>query len=276
METLSGGRRNLPAAGGPGTPLRAHLEVLDAVPQGMGPHLLTGPVHVEGARPGDRLIVEIDSVELAQDYGWNAIEPGFGVFPDLAGEYASLTVPIDRARATAQLPWGPELALAPFFGILAVAPEGGPAGSVVPGPFGGNMDNRYCRAGARIAFPVFREGALFYAGDGHARQGDGEICDTALETALTGRFRFLLEPGTAPEAPEITHGTLAVTMDFDPDLNRAAETAARRMIDRLQAECGLSRQEAYRHCSLCADLRITQLVNRSKGVHCVLDLATLR
>ncbi|ODM43367.1 acetamidase/formamidase family protein [Cereibacter johrii] len=277
IETLSGGPRNLPPEGHPCRVLASHRAVMEAQVPHLGPHMLTGPVHVAGAEPGDRLVVEIEEIALAQDWGWSAIEPGFGIFPDLAPAYESLVVPIDRARRSARLPWGPEVALAPFFGILAVAPppEGGTVSSVPPGPFGGNVDNRFFRQGARISFPVFCPGALFFAGDGHALQGDGEVCDTALETALNGRFRFTLEKGTAPAAPEIELCDLIVTMGFHETLDGAARDATARMLDWICAHTGLTRTEAWRHASLCADLRITQVVNGQKGVHCVLDRRSL-
>lgn len=245
IETLSGGPRNLPAPETGCHALAAHRDVIARCRPHLGPHMLTGPIFIRDAAPGDRLLVEIETIELAQDFGWNAIEPGAGILPDLADEYESLTVPLDRSRRQARL------------------------------PFGGNMDNRYCRAGARIALPVFCEGALFLAGDGHALQGDGEICDTALETALNGRLRFHLEKGTAPEAPEILCDNRIITMDFDEDLDKAATTAARRMVHWLTRNTPLSAGEAYRHCSLLADLRVTQMVNRRKGAHCVLDLGSL-
>jgi acetamidase/formamidase len=277
IETLSGGARNLPEEGSGLTVLPAHRAVLEALKPELGPHILTGPVHVAGAEPGDRLIVEISQIDLAQDWGWNAIEPGFGIFPDLAQAYENITIPIDRERRQARLPWGPVAALEPFFGILAVAPHasGGRVGSVAPGPFGGNIDNLYARAGARIEFPVFCDGALFFAGDGHALQGDGEVCDTALETALNGTFRFSVEKRSAPPAPEIFIDDLMITMAFDEDLDRAAEVATARMMDLLEQRTGLSRTTAWRHCSLFASLRITQVVNRKKGVHCVLSRSSL-
>lgn len=277
IETLSGGPRNLPAPGSGCHALPAHLAVIARSRPHLGPHMLTGPVFLRGAAPGDRLLVEIEHIGFAQDFGWNAIEPGMGVLPDLAQEYQSLTIPLDRDRGQARLPWGPVVALQPFFGILAVAPPAavGAVTSVVPGAFGGNMDNRFCRKGARVSLPVFCEGALFMAGDGHALQGDGEICDTALETALNGRFRLTLEKGTAPEAPEILCDDHVITMDFDEDLTLAARNAARRMVDWLTRNTPLSPAEAYRHCSLLADLRVTQMVNRRLGVHCVLDLRSL-
>ncbi len=277
VETLSGGPRNLPPADSPHRPLPAHLRVIAAQKPHLGPHMLTGPIHVEGAEPGDRLVIGIERITLTQDWGWNAIEPGFGLFPDLAPAYESLIVPIDRRRRRARLPWGPEVALAPFFGILAVAPPAaqGVVSSVPPGDFGGNVDTRLFCAGARISLPVFVPGALFHAGDGHAVQGEGEICDTALETALTGRFRFDLEKGNAPQGPEVEYRDTIATFGFDTDLQCAVEKAALRMIDWLCHRTTLPRSAAYRHLSLCADLRITQLVNGQKGAHCLLDRRSL-
>lgn len=277
VDTLSGGPRNLPPEDSPHRPLPEHLAVISTLNRHLGPHMLTGPIHIAGAEPGDRLIVEIEKISLTQTWGWNAIEPGFGLFPDLAPAYESLIVPIDRRRRRAQLPWGPEVRLEPFFGILAVAPppELGIVSSVPPGVFGGNVDTRLFRAGARISFPVFTPGALFFAGDGHALQGEGEICDTALETALRGRFRFTLEKGTAPSAPEVESGSIIATFGFDSELQNAVSQAAERMIDWLCRRSALSRTEAYRHLSLCSDLRITQLVNGQKGAHCLLDRRSL-
>lgn len=274
IDTLSGGPRNLPDD--PSRVLAAHRAVIAAQRPDMGPHMLTGPVAIADAQPGDRLIVTVERIDLAQDWGWSAIEPGFGIFPDLAPAYDSIVIAIDRAAGRARLPWGPQPALRPFFGILAVAPAGeARVSSVPPGVFGGNVDNRDFRAGARISFPVFQPGALFFAGDGHALQGDGEICDTALETALNGRFRFDVQAGAAPSAPEIEIGDRIITMGFDPDLNLASEQAAARMLDWLCANAGLSRTDAYRHTSLFGSLRITQVVNGVKGVHCVLDRRSL-
>lgn len=275
IDTLSGGPRNLPGEGSPHRPLGSHRAVMAAQKPDLGPHMLTGPVYIEGAEPGDRLIVAVEAVDFAQDWGWSAIEPGFGLFPDLAPAYESLVVPIDAARRTARLPWGPEVALAPFFGILAVTPAQGRVSSVPPGVFGGNVDNRAFRQGARISFPVQVPGALFLAGDGHALQGDGEICDTALETALNGRFRFELEKGTAPEAPEIEIGEAIITMGFAADLDTATRQAASRLLDWICAHTDLTRLEAYRHASMLADLSITQVVNGQKGVHCRLDRRSL-
>lgn len=275
IDTLSGGPRNLPDD--PALVLPAQRAVIAAQRPDLGPHMLTGPIHVQGAMPGDRLIVTVEDITLAQDWGWSAIEPGFGIFPDLATEYDSIVIPIDRAAMRARLPWGPQAALRPFFGILAVAPPAaqGRVSSVPPGAFGGNVDNRDFRAGARISFPVFCPGALFFAGDGHALQGDGEICDTALETALNGTFRFEVQSGTAPDAPEIEIGDRIITMGFDPDLDEAAKQASARMLDWLCANADLSRTDAYRHTSLFGSLRITQVVNGVKGVHCVLDRRSL-
>lgn len=277
VETLSGGHRNLPGEGSGIDTLPSLQKVMASISPDLGPHIMTGPIQIDGAEVGDRLIVEIEEVDFAQDYGWNAIEPGFGIFPQLPVAYENLIVPIDRSTRTARTPWGATATLNPFFGIMAVQPDPtlGRLTSVVPGPFGGNIDNKYCRSGGRIDFPVFVPGAGFMVGDGHAAQGDGEICDTALETALNGTFKFSIEKGTAPEFPEISFGDLFITMAFDEDLNKAAVAATDRMMGYLETSFGLSRSDAYRHCSLFADLRITQMVNRKKGVHCVLNRSML-
>ncbi len=251
------------------------------------PHILTGPVAVEGAEPGDLLEVRILDVALRQDWGFNLVRPLGGTLPDVFPQERLLIVPIDRTAMTATLPFGVTLPLAPFFGIMGVAPPPawGRVTSVVPRAHGGNIDNKELVAGATLFLPVHVAGALFSCGDGHGVQGDGEVCLTALETALTGTFQFVLHkarpaPATPLAGPRATTPSHLVTMGFDPDLDRAMEIALRDMIDwlssprRAQGEAndgvggwGLSPLDAYSLCSLCADFRVTQTVNGSKGVH---------
>jgi acetamidase/formamidase len=276
IDTVSGAPHNLPQSG-PFVTLDDHLEILTKCRRGLGPHLLTGPIFVEGCAPGDRLIVKIKEVRPRQNWGWNAIEPDAGLFPKIADHYENLIVPIDLTGKVASLPWGPKVALEPFFGVLAVAPARcmGALTSVVPGAFGGNIDNRFCRAGSELHLPAMCEGALFSVGDGHALQGDGEVCDTALETALSGDFEFDLIKNSAPAAPEIYFSQKMITMAFDEDLDTAVSTACGRMINNLMERFDLSRKDAYRHCSLLASLRVTQVVNGKKGVHCIVDTRLL-
>ena len=186
-------------------------------------------------------------------------------------------ITIDAERGVATLPWGGTLALRPFFGIMGVAPPPawGRITSVVPRAHGGNMDNKELVAGTTVYLPVFVPGALFSVGDGHAVQGDGEVCVTALETALTGRFRLRLLQDMVLTHPRADTATHMVTMAFDEDLDQAVKQALRDMIRWLGDLRGLSSADAYALCSLAADLRVTQTVNVAKGIHCMLPKAAL-
>ncbi len=157
-------------------------------------HILTGPVAVEGAKPGHVLEVRIEDVQLRQDWGYNIIRPLAGTLQDDFHEFRLMHIPLDGNAGTARLPWGLTLPLAPFFGVMGTAPPPawGRVTSLVPRAFGGNLDNKELVAGATIFLPVFVEGGLFSCGDGHGAQGDGEVCVTAIETALQGRFTFIL------------------------------------------------------------------------------------
>ena len=157
-------------------------------------HILTGPIAVEGAEPGDVLEVDILDVQLRQDWGYNLIRPLAGTLPDDFHETRLLNIPLDRERMVGRLPWGLDLPLKPFFGVMGVAPPPawGRITSLIPRAMGGNLDNKELGAGAKLYLPVFVPGALFSCGDGHGVQGDGEVCVTAIETALQGRFRLTL------------------------------------------------------------------------------------
>ena len=157
-------------------------------------HILTGPIAVEGAEPGDVLEVDILDVQLRQDWGYNLIRPLAGTLPDDFHETRLLNIPLDRERMVGRMPWGLDLPLKPFFGVMGVAPPPawGRITSLIPRAMGGNLDNKELGAGAKLYLPVFVPGALFSCGDGHGVQGDGEVCVTAIETALQGRFRLTL------------------------------------------------------------------------------------
>lgn len=274
IDTVSGGRREL----GDISFLRPdHREIAEKVAQGPGPHILTGPVAVRGARPGDTLEVRIQAIELTADWGWNIIRPLKGTLPEDFPRLSRRIVPIDRKTLTAQLPWGPTLPLRPFFGILATAPrpEYGPVSSVEPREFGGNMDCKEFVPGTSLFLPVFVDGAHFSAGDGHAVQGDGEVCLTALETCLRGTFQLVLHPRTGLASPRAITPTHHITLGMDPDLDDAAKQALRDMLAWLGELKGWSREEAYVFCSLACDLHVTQLVDGNKGIHAMVSRALL-
>lgn len=247
----------------------AHREIFTRLKPELGAHILTGPVAVRGAQPGDTLEVRIKRIELTVDWGWNVIRPLRGTLPEDFPNFERRTLPIDRERMRAKLPWGPEVPLSPFFGILATAPrpEYGRISSVEPREFGGNMDCKEFVAGTSLFLPVFVPGANFSAGDGHAVQGDGEVCLTALETCLRGTFELVLHKGMSHALPRAVTPTHYITLGLDTDLDDAAKQALREMISWLVAMRGWSRSEAYVFCSLACDLRVTQLVDGVKGIH---------
>ena len=147
----------------------------------------------------------------------------------------------------------------------------GPVASPPPRRNGGNIDNKELVAGATLYLPIHVDGALFSVGDGHGVQGDGEVCITAIETGLIGTFELHVRDDMRLEWPMAETPTDFITMGFDPDLDDAAVIALREMIKLICARSGLSREDAYTLCSLAADLRVTQLVNGSKGIHVVLE-----
>ena len=235
-------------------------------------HILTGPVAIEGAKPSDVLEVRIKDVRLRQDWGWNMIRPLSGTLQDDFHEERLLNIPLDLDANVAKLPWGLDLPLAPFFGVMGVAPPPawGRIGSIVPRLMGGNIDNKELVAGSTLYLPVFTDGALFSCGDGHGAQGDGEVNVTAIETALEGDFEFAIRRDITLTTPRAETPTHLITMGFEPDLDQCVVQALRDMIVLLEEVAGLSREDAYTLCSLAADLRVTQTVNGSKGVHCMI------
>ncbi|MBV9077705.1 MAG: acetamidase/formamidase family protein [Methylobacteriaceae bacterium] len=276
IETVTGGPDALPPEGFHVPPeLRAIHAAEPGIP--FGPHILTGPVAVEGARPGDVLEIRILDVRLRQDWGYNRHRPLAGTLPDDFPTFHQMHIRLDAGAMTARMPWGLTLPLAPFFGVMAVAPPPGwgRCTSIVPRAFGGNLDNKELVGGSTLYLPVFAEGALFSCGDGHGAQGDGEVNVTAIETALAGTFELVLRRDLQLASPQAETPTHVITMGLDPDLDRCAERALREMIDLVVARVGITRDEAYALCSIAADLRVTQTVNQHKGVHCMLRKAYL-
>jgi acetamidase/formamidase len=161
---------------------------------------------------------------------------------------------------------------------MAVAPPKawGRISTIEPRAHGGNLDNKELVAGSTLYLPVWTDGALFSCGDGHGAQGDGEVCVTAIETALQGRFRLTIRRDMGLTYPEAETPTHVITMGMHPDLDHCVDIALRRMIALIVARTGLSRHEAYMLCSLAGDLRITQTVNREKGVHMMMAKSLLQ
>ena len=241
--------------------------IVDAVTdRGPGGHILTGPVYVEGAEPGDALEVRVLSIELPIAYGYNGCS---GFIRENCRPNGTIIIPLDRTRMTAQFAPGIVIPLRPFFGSMGVAPppEAGRVSSNPPGTHAGNLDNRELVAGTTLYIPVHVRGALFEVGDGHAAQGDGEVDQTAIETSLRGRLQLTVRKGMSLTWPRAETATDYIAMGTDEDLTRATRIAVQEMIDFLAAARGLDRHAAYQLTSIAGNVAITQLVDGKVGVH---------
>ena len=237
-------------------------------------HALTGPVWIDGAEPGDVLQIDVLSTRHA-GWGWSSIVEGLGFLKDRFREPYLFHWQLDgestRSLAPAIVP------IRPFLGVMGVArADDGAFRTRPPGPFGGNLDVRELCAGSRLYLPVFNRGALFSCGDGHAAQGDGEVCINGIECPLDVALRFSLhkrQPLSAPivEASEVaapdTSGDAWVVVDTGTDLADTARAATSRMIDLLVSRWGFTDIHAYILCSVALKLRLSQVVN--EPVHTV-------
>ncbi len=271
ISTVSGGRDVLPDA--PFTVPPALRAIHSQLRQELPGHICTGPIAVEGARRGGVLQVDIEAIRLGFDWGYTVTAPNAGILPEEARSREVRHIALDAARMTGRLPWGMEVPLAPFFGVMAVAPppEWGRISTLPPRRNGGNIDNRMLVAGTTLYLPVHVDGALFSVGDGHGAQGDGEVCETAIETGLEGVFRLTARDDLALDWPRAETATEILTMAFDPDLDRCVALATGQMVELVARCAGLRRSDAYALCSLVADVRVTQVVNGNRGAHVVLD-----
>jgi acetamidase/formamidase len=243
--------------------------------RGPGGHILTGPVYIEGAEPGDTLEVRIRRIDLAIPYAYNAFRYGAGFLTDDFPYAKMKIIPLDRRRMVAEFAPGIEVPLRPFFGSMGVAPPVafGRYDSAPPTIIGGNMDDKALVAGTTLYLPVWVPGALFEVGDGHAGQGNGEVDITALETSLVGTLEFVLHKGERSTYPRAETPTHYISMGFDDDLSNATRKALRNMIDFLVTEKHMSRDDAYMLISVSGDVEVTELVDRNKGVHVMLPKA---
>ena len=236
--------------------------------RGPGGHILTGPVYVEGAEPGDVLEVKILSIDFPIDYGYNGCS---GFIPENCDRSQGLKLmAIDRKAMTSEYAPGIVIPLRPFFGSMGVAPapELGRVSSNPPGRHAGNMDNKELVVGSTLFIPVFAPGALFEVGDGHGAQGDGEVDQTAIETSLRGRLQLTVRKDMKLTWPRAETVTDYISMAADPDLTVATKTAIQEMVDFLSATKKLTKHQAYQVVSLAGNVAVTQLVDKPNvGVH---------
>ena len=244
--------------------------------RGPGGHILTGPIHIEDAQPGDILEVRILSVDLDIDYGYNGCSGFVRTLCDQQNR--SRLIMMDRRAMTAEIAPGVVVPLKPFFGSMGVAPppDSGRVSSNPPAMHAGNMDNKEFVPGTTLYIPVHVAGALFQVGDGHAAQGDGEVNQTGLETSLRGRLQFFVRKGKKIDWPRGETPTHHISMGFDRDLTKATEIAIREAVKILQEVVGITQGEAYAVVSMGCDLRITELVDGNVGVHVMIPKSILR
>jgi acetamidase/formamidase len=236
----------------------------------VGSHPLNGPIFVEGAEPGDVLEVRLVDIGFLASYGVSAWRPGGGAITDFT-ETGVRAFEIDTIAGTATMTGvsGVTIPTRPFFGSIGVAPpaSAGRLNSTAPGRHAGNLDNKELVEGSTLYLPVHVAGGLLSIGDGHAAQGDGEVSGTAIETSLYGTIEVTLRKDLSLTWPRAETATHYISMGLDPDLDVAAELATREMVSWLVEEKGMSREDAYVLCSVALDLRVTQVVDQTKGVH---------
>jgi acetamidase/formamidase len=259
---IAGGLERLRLAGVTESEIPNQLKAVElgVTERGPGAQLMTGPIFVEGAAPGDTLEVRILGIEFLHPFGVNVFNPGSGVLPD---EFPYAHYRLLRWQAGSdrvEFAPGVSLKLVPFFGTIGVAPPPlvGRISTRPPGWYGGNFDNKDLVAGSTLYLPVHNPGALLSIGDGHGMQGDGEVTGTALETSLRGTFEVRVRKGQRLRWPRAETVSQYITMGLHEDLNEATRLATREMVEFLVAEKGLARDEAYVLCSLAADLHVTQ------------------
>jgi acetamidase/formamidase len=270
----------LAKAGVPDDKIQASLKAIVAEVtgerKGPGGHILTGPVYVEGAEPGDVLEVKILSIDLPLDYGYNGCS---GYLPENCETgVPSKIIPLNRKKMTAEFLPGIVIPLKPFYGSIGIAPapDMGRLSSNPPGRHAGNLDNRELVAGSTLYIPVFAPGALFEIGDGHAAQGDGEVDQTAIETSLRGRLQLTVRKDMKLKWPRAETATDYISMATDPDLVVATKGAIQEMVDFLVSDKKLTRHQAYQLVSIAGNVAITQLVDKPNlGVHVKLPKSIL-
>jgi acetamidase/formamidase len=269
---LTNSPTGLQRAGVPDAQIQSSLKAIVAEVtgdrRGPGGHILTGPIFVEGAEPGDALEVKILSIDFPIAYGYNGCS---GFLPENCERgVPSKIIQLDRAKMTAEFEPGIVIPLKPFFGSMGVAPpaSAGRVSSNPPGRHAGNLDNKELGVGSSLFIPVFASGALFEIGDGHAAQGDGEVDQTAIETSLRGRVQLTVRKGMKLEWPRAETATDYISMAADPDLTVATKIAIQEMVDFLVSTRDLTKHRAYQLVSIAGNVAVTQLVDKPNvGVH---------
>ncbi len=277
LETASGNPRFFESIGVPKDKIPAELYAVFEGVEGTnrGDHTLNGPIAIRGAEPGDVLEIRIRSVDVRLPIAGQSFVPNRGLLPEDFPYEKARALWIDLDRRTVEYAPGVHVPVKPFWGVMGVAPPVS-MGRVPSGPpniFGGNLDNRDLGAGSTLFLPVHVSGGLLSFGDGHAAQGHGEVCLSAIETSLRGEVQILLHKGRRLRWPRAETPTHYITMGLAADLDDAAKIATREMLDLIVETKGLSRDDAYMLASAAMDLIVTQVVDGTKGIHAMMPKA---
>jgi len=248
------------------------IKNVKAEPSGLSGHMLTGPLYIEGAEPGDMLEVRIMDIQLRSGYGVNSVWPKGGDLPDAVTTAETFVYRYDKRRQMASFKEGIEIPIRPFMGVMAASPppETGRVSSIPPAYYGGNLDLKHLVKGTTLYLPVSVKGCLFTTGDCHAAQGNGEISGVAIEASLTLIAKFIVHKGKTIHHVRAETPTHFIAIGLDPDLDNAMRNASMEACSFLKDELGYSFNEALSICSTGVNFEVTQAVDKTLGVHAMI------
>jgi acetamidase/formamidase len=241
-------------------------------PSGLSGHMLTGPIYIDGAEPGDTLEVRILDVVLRSDYGVNAVWPKGGDLPDDVKTRENFVYKYDKKKRTATFKPGVEIPIKPFMGVMALSPPADlkRVSSIPPGFYGGNLDLKHLVKGTTLYLPVSVKGALFTTGDCHAAQGTGEISGVAIEASLTLIAKFIVRKDKPIKNVRAETPTHFIAIGLDKDLNKAMKNASLEAVNFIKDDLGFTFNEALSIASTGVDFEVTQVVDQTLGVHAMI------
>ncbi|XWW46509.1 acetamidase/formamidase family protein [Fibrella sp. USSR17] len=244
-------------------------------PSGIRGHMLTGPIYIENAQPGDHIEIRILDLTLPADFGVNSVWPGGGGIPDLVKQRETFVYRYDAKRRTGTFIDGVEIPLKPFMGVMALSPppETGRVSSIPPAFFGGNLDIKHLTKHSTLHLPVSVPGGLFTTGDGHAAQGNGEVSGVAIETAVNLTAQFIVHKNSGLKMPRAETPTHFIAVGLDKDLDKAMKQALAEAVQFVQTELGFTFNQALSIASTGVDLEISQVVDQVLGVHAMIPKA---
>jgi acetamidase/formamidase len=249
------------------------LKTVKPEPSGIRGHMLTGPIYIEGAEPGDTLEIRILDLPIRSTYGVNMVRPGGGGIPEAVTSPSTFVYRYDAKKKVGSFKEGIEIPLKPFMGVMALAPppETGRLSSIPPYPHGGNFDIKHLVKGTTLYLPVSVAGALFTTGDCHTAQGNGEVSGTAIEGSLSLVAKFIVHKGKTLKQARAETPTHFIAIGLDPDLDKAMQDALLETVNFIKDEIGgFTFNEALSIASTGVEFEVSQVVDRTLGVHAMI------